>query len=123
MTTNPPTLQPAPGPGRHRNPPRIQRPLGVSPEAPEYVVSWAKMTSGIEDYALWQEMFEGRSGKDAPPFRRGRCGVTSPPRPKPGQVVASSMTHPLPGCAVMQKSRVPNSSTLYLRMQRDTIHA
>ena len=49
-----------------------QRPLGVSPEAPEYVVSWAKMTSGIEDYALWQEMFEGRSGKDAPPFRRGR---------------------------------------------------
>ena len=49
-----------------------QRPLGVSPEAPDYVVAWANMTSGIQDYARWQEMFEGRSGKNDPPFRRGR---------------------------------------------------
>ena len=49
-----------------------QRPLVLTPGAPEHVVSWAKMTSGIEDYARWQQMFEGRSGKDAPPFRRGR---------------------------------------------------
>ncbi len=49
-----------------------QRPLVLTPEAPEHVVSWAEMTSGIEDYARWQQMFEGRLGKDGPPFRRGR---------------------------------------------------
>ena len=49
-----------------------QRPLGVSPEAPDYVVAWASMTSGIQDYARWQEMFAGRSGINDPPFRRGR---------------------------------------------------
>jgi cyanobactin cluster PatC/TenC/TruC protein len=48
-----------------------QRPLGLSPEAPEYVVSWFNMTNGIQDYARWQKMFAGRSS-DAPPFRRGR---------------------------------------------------
>jgi cyanobactin cluster PatC/TenC/TruC protein len=48
-----------------------QRPLGLSPEAPEYVVSWFNITNGIQDYARWQKMFEGRSG-DGPPFRRGR---------------------------------------------------
>ena len=52
--------------------PSPKRPSGVSPEAPDYVVAWASMTSGIQDYARWQEMFEGRSGKDDPPFRRGR---------------------------------------------------
>jgi cyanobactin cluster PatC/TenC/TruC protein len=30
------------------------------------------MIGGIEDYAFWQQMFKGRSGKDDPPFRRGR---------------------------------------------------
>jgi cyanobactin cluster PatC/TenC/TruC protein len=49
-----------------------QRPLVLTPEAPEYVASWAEMTTGIEDYARWQAMFEGRSGKDDPLFRRGR---------------------------------------------------
>jgi cyanobactin cluster PatC/TenC/TruC protein len=49
-----------------------QRPSGVSPVAPEYVVSWANMTSGFQDYARWQEMFAGRSGRNDPPFRRGR---------------------------------------------------
>jgi cyanobactin cluster PatC/TenC/TruC protein len=63
----PPAAGPPPQPGDAG-----QRPLGLSPEAPDYVVSWAKMTSGIEDYARWQEMFEGRLGKDDPPFRRGR---------------------------------------------------
>ena len=69
----PPAAATPPAAGPPPQPPAAgQRPLGVSPEAPEYVVAWAKMTSGIEDYARWQEMFEGRSGKDAPPFRRGR---------------------------------------------------
>ena len=49
-----------------------KRPVVLTPKAPEHVVSWAEMTTGIEDYARWQEMFEGRSGKDDPPFRRGR---------------------------------------------------
>jgi len=44
----------------------------LTPEAPEHVVWWAEMTSGIEDYARWQQMFEGRSGEGGPPFRRGR---------------------------------------------------
>lgn len=49
-----------------------QRPLVLTPEAPEHVVSWAEMTTGIEDYARWQQMFEGRKGEGGPPFRRGR---------------------------------------------------
>ncbi len=49
-----------------------KRPVVLTPEAAEYVVSWAEMTTGIEDYARWQQMFEGRSGEGAPPFRRGR---------------------------------------------------
>ncbi len=49
-----------------------QRLLVLTPEAPEHVVWWAEMTSGIEDYARWQQMFEGRSGEGGPPFRRGR---------------------------------------------------
>ena len=48
-----------------------QRPSVLTPGAPEHVASWAEMTTGIEDYARWQEMFEGRLGKDDPPFRRG----------------------------------------------------
>ena len=63
----PPAAGPPPQPGGAG-----ERPLGLSPVAPEYVVSWFNMTNGIQDYARWREMFEGRSAKDAPPFRRGR---------------------------------------------------
>ena len=74
--TPPPSTSAAPPPQPAAAPPQPggagQRPLGVSPEAPDYVVAWANMTSGIQDYARWQEMFEGRSGKNDPPFRRGR---------------------------------------------------
>jgi cyanobactin cluster PatC/TenC/TruC protein len=71
MPTPPPSTSAGAGP-RPQPGGAGQRPLGVSPEAPEYVVSWANMTSGIEDYAFWQQMFKDRSGKDDPPFRRGR---------------------------------------------------
>jgi len=36
------------------------------------VAGWAGMTTGIEDYACWQQMFAGRTGEGDPPFRRGR---------------------------------------------------
>ncbi|MBV8611203.1 MAG: RICIN domain-containing protein [Singulisphaera sp.] len=49
-----------------------KRPVVLTPEAEEHVVSWAEMTTGIEDYARWVEMFEGRLGENDPPFRRGR---------------------------------------------------
>ena len=64
----PPAAGPPPQPGDAG-----QRPLGLSPEAPEYVVSWFNMTNGFQDYAYWRRKFGGRmAGKDDPPFRRGR---------------------------------------------------
>ena len=44
------------------------------------------MTTGIADYARWQQMFEGRLGKDDPPFRRGRIGRNESAAPKPEKV-------------------------------------
>ena len=61
----PPVAGPPPQPGDAG-----QRPSVLTPEAPEYVVSWFNMTNGIQDYAYWRQMFEGRKGEDAPPFRR-----------------------------------------------------
>ena len=58
----------------------------LSPEAAEYIVSWAEMTTGIADYARWQQMFEGRLGKDDPPFRRGASGRNECAAPKPEKV-------------------------------------
>ena len=65
------SIVPVPAPAPKEPLPADQRPSVLTPGAPEHVASWAEMTTGIEDYARWQEMFEGRLGKDDPPFRRG----------------------------------------------------
>ena len=66
------SIVPVPAPAPKEPLPAGQRPSVLTPGAPEHVASWAEMTTGIEDYARWQQMFEGRLGKDDPPFRRGR---------------------------------------------------
>ena len=71
------------------------------------------MTTGIEDYARWQQMFEGRSGKTIPRSVAGASGRDKSAVPKPGKVVASSMTHPLPGCAVMAKALASQAALCY----------
>ena len=43
----------------------------------------------------------------------GASGRDQSAAPKPGQVVASSMTHPLPGCAVMAKALASQTALRY----------
>lgn len=38
----------------------------------QHVAGWAGITTGIEDYACWQQTFAGRTGEGDPAFRRGR---------------------------------------------------
>lgn len=42
---------------------------------PDYVVAWANMTTGIEDYARWQQKLARQTREGDPPFRRGRIWV------------------------------------------------
>jgi len=112
----PPAAGPPPQPGDAG-----QRPLGLSPEAPDYVVSWAKMTSGIEDYVRWREMFEGRSGKDAPPFRRGRIWARQVRRAQAG--AGRRVFDDAPSawvCGYGKSSGLPSGSMLYLRHGKET---
>lgn len=39
---------------------------------PAHLEAWASMTTGIEDYARWQQDFAEHTGEGDPPFRRGR---------------------------------------------------
>lgn len=43
-----------------------------TPQTATHVAGWAGMTTGIEDYARWQQEFAERTGAGDPPFRRGR---------------------------------------------------
>lgn len=47
-------------------------PTVAAQPAAAHLAAWAAMTTGIEDYAHWQQQFAGRTGADDPPFRRGR---------------------------------------------------
>lgn len=62
----------APPPSAPEAAPQCEEPTPQPDALAQHVAGWAGMTTGIEDYACWQQTFAGRTGEGDPPFRRGR---------------------------------------------------